>query len=54
MTLHMISRNGKVYVYGAIWQQPGGRDAAIDAAQVRVFERELAELGAQRHESEAA
>lgn len=54
MTFHMIPRNGKIYIYGAIWQQPGGKDAAIDAAQVRVFERELAERQAQRLESEAA
>lgn len=47
MIMRIVPFEGKTYYYGAIWQQPGGREAAADSAQVRVFERELDRLAGQ-------
>ena len=52
MTITCMHRNSRSYYYGTIF--PLGHEHAVDAAQARTFERELAAMSAAETEQENA
>jgi len=52
MITNVVHTESKTYIFGTIWGR-AGREAAVDAAQIRVFERYLG-IARTHAESEAA